>query len=130
MDVLRAARRHPKNRQAVNTNRLLELIFSFMKVNLSAQNEPQQFLALTARSFGVQTERNHFRIPPQVGNGEMRQFYFFPGFTLTYLNFRLLKPLEFIRIPVDFPRRNERVSDHPNSGKTMDGTNASSDISV
>lgn len=71
--------------------------FNHMKINFSAKDKPQEWLATIAQQFGVKVVDNAFEVSPLLGKGLMKQIYFFEGFTLTYLHFNLTQPLEFIR---------------------------------
>lgn len=71
-----------------------------MQIEFAAQDRPQQWFNTIANQFGAKVHNGAFEIPPGIGEGIFRQFYFFEGLTLTYLHFRLSEPLEFIRCPV------------------------------
>lgn len=68
-----------------------------MQIEFSAKDKPQDFIASLAQQFGAKVIDNAFKISSPLGNGFMKQVYFFDGFTLTYLHFKLIQPLEFIR---------------------------------
>ena len=68
-----------------------------MKIKFSAKDKPQEWLKNLAQQFGTEVINNAFKISPSLGQGFMKQIYFFDGFTLTYLHFKLIQPLEFIR---------------------------------
>lgn len=68
-----------------------------MKVVFSAKDKPQEWLETLAHQFETKVTNNAFEIPVSIGKGFLKQFYFFEGFTLTYLHFKLHEPLEFIR---------------------------------
>ncbi|MCE5345745.1 MAG: helix-turn-helix transcriptional regulator [Bacteroidales bacterium] len=68
-----------------------------MKIEFSAKDKPQEWFRTIAQQFGADIVNNTFEIPSSVGEGVFKQFYFFEGFTLTYLQVKLLEPLEFVR---------------------------------
>ncbi len=72
-----------------------------MQLDFSAKDKPQEWLKNFAHQFGTEVSDNAFEIPPSLGNGFMKQVYFFDGFTLTYLHFKLFRPMEFMRHPIN-----------------------------
>ena len=68
-----------------------------MKIVFSAHDKPQDWFRSIAGNFGGAVKNNMFQIPPETGQGFLKQVYFFEGLTFTYLNFKLYEPLEFIR---------------------------------
>ncbi len=68
-----------------------------MKIEFSAKDKAQEWFKTIARQFGATIVNDVFRIPASVGEGIFKQIYFFEGFTLTYLQVKLLEPVEFIR---------------------------------
>ena len=68
-----------------------------MQIEFSAKDKPQEWLKTIAQQFGTEVADNAFEIPSSLGSGFMKQVYFFDGLTLTYLHFKFIQPLEFIR---------------------------------
>lgn len=71
-----------------------------MQIKFSAANKPQEWLKALAQQFGVQVADDTFKVSTSLGSGFMKQVYFFDGFTLTYLHFKLFQPLELIRYSI------------------------------
>ncbi len=68
-----------------------------MKVEFSPQDRPQDWLQAFADEFGMEITDNAFEIPANIGKGFVKHYYFFEGFTLTYIKFLLFEDLKFIR---------------------------------
>lgn len=68
-----------------------------MKIEFSAKDKPNEWFETIAGQFKSGISDSLFEIPASLGQGFLKQVCFFKGFTLTYLYFKLLEPLEFIR---------------------------------
>lgn len=71
-----------------------------IQIEFSAKDKSQEWLKTIAQQFGTNVTNNGFKIPSSLGSGFMKQVYFFEGFTLTYLHFKLFQSLEFIRYSI------------------------------
>ena len=68
-----------------------------MKIEFSAKDNPHKWIEALAARFGAEIKDNAFNIPPQTGKGFLKQFYFFEGFTLSYIHFHFFKTMKLIR---------------------------------
>ncbi len=68
-----------------------------MNIEFSGQNTPKQFIEEFALTLGTTVKDNAFALPSTLGEGFMKQFNFFEGFTLTFLAFKIFNSIKFIR---------------------------------
>lgn len=73
-----------------------------MNIEFSGQNTPKQFIEQFASKLGATLEKNAFVLPAEIGDGFMRQFNFFEGFSLTLLYFKTYSTIKFIRKASDY----------------------------
>lgn len=69
-----------------------------MQIEFSAKDKPQEWFKTIARQFGTTIINDTIEIPASVGEGIFKQIYFFEGLTLTYLQVRLIEPLNLLGI--------------------------------
>ena len=72
-----------------------------MQIIYSAQDSPQKWFKMFAKAFGASIKDNAFELPSSIGEGIFKQYYPFPGLSLSYLHFKVYKRIELLRQPVD-----------------------------
>ncbi len=68
-----------------------------MQIEYFAKDNPKEWIEYLAQQFGAKVIDNSFNISSELGEGFMKQVYFFDGFTLTYLHFKLTQEFDMIR---------------------------------
>lgn len=62
-------------------------------------NKPDLWLKSIAHLLNTEIRDNTIYLPKDIGEGFIKQFHFKEEFTLNYMHFRLIKPINFIRNP-------------------------------
>jgi len=72
-----------------------------MKIEILAPNTPEEWLRIVSQQLDVEIVNDSIALPPAIGDGFFKQYYPFPGLTLSYLHYRMNQPITFIRKAVE-----------------------------
>lgn len=68
-----------------------------MPIQYTSITNPKDWLETMASQMGVNVINNELKLPKHIGKGFFKQYYPFEWFTVSYLKFKVHKPLEVIR---------------------------------
>lgn len=114
-----------------------------MPIQYTPVTNPKDWLETMASQMGVNVINNELKLPKHIGKGFFRQYYPFEWLTVSYLKFKVHKPLEVIRtgisnnplIPVVFylsesqqfiNNKNYHIGNHTPNGVFMPSAHISS----